>query len=115
MLLKTSLPPKLRRETTIKIAREATMALRGSGVELMLVSLVNHLGNGKPSSRAKDHACRDAAAVELMVTLSDTIKTGIVIPMAPAVLPVATAKISTNGYGAADPRICCSTSWMEKQ
>jgi hypothetical protein len=32
------------------------MALTGSGVELMLVSLVNQDGKGRPSSRAKAHA-----------------------------------------------------------
>jgi hypothetical protein len=47
----------------------------------MSVIFVNHLGKGRPSSRANDQACRDAAAVALIVMPKDTIMMGTVIPL----------------------------------
>ena len=87
----------------------------GSGVELTGTRRVNQRGKGRPSSRAKDQAWREAAAVELMHIESVIRTIGTVMPMAAAVLPVAVAKTSTKGYGAEDMMICSSTDWMAKQ
>ena len=91
-----------------------TVALIGSGVLWTTVMRVNHLGNGRPSSRAKDQACRDAAAVELMAMPNETIIIGTVIPIAPAELPTALLKTAIHGYTAVESTICVGMSCMTK-
>lgn len=105
-------PPRLMRDNTNATTRVAIMALSGKWVPRTTVTFINHPGNGSPrmknpdvseqldvcmlglvlpSSRANAQACRDAAATELRHMLYAKMMKGMVMPIPPALLPVAAA------------------------